>query len=211
MKWLGEVRRSAREFTGLVGLLSALVGCERHAVPARDALAAAVSNRPSAAAGPTANSRSRSVGSGDVPANGLGILIVPTAEATTKTLKFKFCYHGDSSYDPEIWEIVIGNAAGVRCQISADGDAWLWKEWTMGTVPKGFRANGCESLPQGDYEVMVSAVFGSGQVRIAIDRGGDVRRLPWDKLSSTPREECPDRGTASPRLIRAKHDAAEAR
>ena len=138
---------------------------------------------------------------GALPANGIGIVIVPTVEGPKKDLALSFCYYDDSQYDPLIWQITIGNADGIRCHIMARGDAWLWKKWNAGTVPKGFRGKGCPSLPAGEYEVLVDAVVGTGSVRMSVDSSGEVRRLPWDNLSGVPRETCVDAGRTTPRII----------
>src|SRR5882762_7182605 len=125
------------------------------------------------------------------PASGAGIIIVPSVKRPGKTLGFEFCYYDNAKYDPQITHIRVAGVGASRdvCEIVATKRAWLWKNWVVGTVPKGFRSIECRALSPGEYEVYVDAVVGTGTIRIAIDQAADVRTMPWDNLAGLP----PDR------------------
>src|SRR5262245_36092807 len=123
----------------------------------------------------------------DLPADGVGIVIVP--KGTARDLVLTFCYFHESKYAPRISRIVLAPVHRTKetwCELSSKRGAWLWREWKVGTAPDGFRARNCSRFSAGEYEILVDAFVGSGSLRIAIDSDGDVWPLPWDNLSGPP-------------------------
>ena len=145
------------------------------------------------------------------PASGAGIIIVPSVTRPEKQLGFEFCYYDNAKYDPQIIHIRVAGVGASRdvCEIVATKRAWLWKNWLVGTVPKGFRSIECRALSPGEYEVYVDAVVGTGTIRIAIDQAADVRTMPWDNLAGLPPDRCPHTDGKQPRVIPRINDGEE--
>ena len=135
-------------------------------------------------------------------ASGANIVVVPSSEGAGKLPSFRFCFEGDKNYDPQIWRVHLGPVSGQKgvCEIVATGDAWLWGEWKVGSLPSGFRMVGCDVLAPGQYEVYVDALVGSGIMRMQLDADGVVKRLPWDELDSRMGKDCPPSGRQRPSL-----------
>jgi hypothetical protein len=68
------------------------------------------------------------------------------------------------------------------CEIRTEGDrgALLESGWSPQRTPVGFRSRGCQSLEPGAYEVHVVADVGQGSQRFEIQKGGELRLLPWE-------------------------------
>jgi hypothetical protein len=135
----------------------------------------------------------RTPGRERAPGSAANVLIVPSVSGAAKALVLAFCYEDDAQYDPQIYRLRVARITSPKgaCEIAAIGDAWLWKEWVVGSVPTGFRLVECGPLAPGEYEVYVDAFVGDGVVRMSIDNAGDVRRLPWDSFDTTYLRSCP--------------------
>jgi len=117
-------------------------------------------------------------------------------------LLLRLCFSGSSSFDPEIYRIRVSKVRGgtAVCDIRSIKGARLWNEWEVGTVPPGFQATQCDKLSPGEYEIYAQGVVGDGQIRLTIDPGGAVERLPWDEHDSFFRETC-NQKRATPNFI----------
>jgi len=136
------------------------------------------------------------------PGSVVNILIDPRFEAASRRLVLAFCFDDDPSYDPLIHRIRMARVDGKpgTVEIAAKGDAWIWKEWTVGTVPDGFRSVERTPTPAGVYEVYVDARVGSGVRRMLVANDG-VRVLPWDDFDTGPPKHCPHVDRQTPNLF----------
>jgi hypothetical protein len=125
--------------------------------------------------------------------SGANIVIVPSPGEAGRLPTLRFCFEGDKNHDPQIWRVHLGPVSGQKggCEILGTGDAWLWDEWKIGSVPPGFRMVGCDVLSPGQYEVYVDARLGSGVMRMEIGVDGTARRIPWDDLDNMSGKDCP--------------------
>lgn len=136
------------------------------------------------------------------PTSGAFILTTPRVEGRNKSLVLTFCYDGDTQYDPQIDRIRVARVHGPKasCEIRATGEAWLWNEWVVGSVPSGFQLVGCDPLTAGEYEVYVDGFVGDGVLRMMIEPDGSVRALPWDSVGTVPLL-CPRVDSRAPRIL----------
>jgi hypothetical protein len=137
------------------------------------------------------------------PGSAANILIDPRFEVAGKRLVLAFCFEDGSAYDPQIYRIRMARVDGGRekLEVAATGDSWLWKEWTVGSLPRGFRFVERSDAAPGVYEVYVDAVVGDGVRRISIGDDGAVRVLPWDQFDSKPPKHCPRVDREKPNIL----------
>jgi hypothetical protein len=136
------------------------------------------------------------------PSSGAFILATPRVEGPLKSLVLAFCFDGDRQYDPQIDRVRVARVHGPKasCEMRAMGDAWLWNEWTVGSVPPGFELLGCDPLTPGEYEVYVDGFIGDGVLRMEIELDGSVRPLPWDSVGTVP-PPCPRVDRRTPNIL----------
>jgi hypothetical protein len=136
------------------------------------------------------------------PGSAVNIVIDPRFDGASRRIVLTFCFEDDASYDPLIHRIRMARVDGKpgTIEIAAKGDSWLWKEWTVGTVPDGFRWVERTPTPPGVYEVYVDARVGDGVRRMSVANDG-VRVLPWDQFDTGPPKHCPRVDRQTPNLI----------
>lgn len=124
-----------------------------------------------------------------------------SVDGRVRTLNF--CYDESTAYDPQIHRIRMARVTGDRkvFEIVAVGDAFLWKDWIVGTVPRGFTLVQGDRLAAGVYEVYADAVVGEGALRVSIDNQGNIRSLPWDEFDKTHGTKCEPLDHAAPRIV----------
>lgn len=137
------------------------------------------------------------------PAGQANIRIVPRENENGQPPSLTFCYEESSAYDPQIRRIRMARVTGDRkvYEITAIGNAFLWREWPVGTVPRGFKLVEGDRLLAGVYEVYVDAVVGGGVLRVSIDNQGTIRRLPWDEFDKTYGKNCELSDRTAPRIV----------
>jgi len=182
----GRCKDSGTALLGCFLLAFATMACRRQTTPrgASPSLGGETTTRPMA---------DRPLGRKRAPGSAANVLIIPRVNGTTKSLVLAFCYEDDTQYDPQIYRLRVARTSlpKAACEIAAIGNAWLWKEWAVGSVPTGFRLVECGPLAPGEYEVYVDAFVGDGVVRMSIDNDGSVRRLPWDSFDTAHLRSCP--------------------
>ena len=141
----------------------------------------------------------------DSPACGVAIRIAPRGGGPGHRPVLSFCYEEGDGYDPQIYRVRVARVdddADRRInEIAAVGDRWLWKEWVVGAVPRGFRRVAGDTLVAGVYEVYVDAFVGEGMLRMSIDDQGEMRSLPWDNFDTGYGKQCPPVDRKAPRII----------
>jgi hypothetical protein len=137
------------------------------------------------------------------PASALGIRIDLRFDAQNRRTTLAFCFEDDRTYDPQIVGIRVARVSGTRgaFEIAAKGDAWLWNQWEVGTVPEGFRLGERTPMSPGEYEIYVDGYVGEGTRRLSIDDSGTPRFLPWDKFDTSMSEHCPTPGRTKPNVV----------
>jgi len=125
------------------------------------------------------------------PGEPLNIIVDPSRLGSSGLL-LRLCYGSTSQYDPEVIHVRVAQVRGGSnvCEIRSIKDAWLWKEWDVGTLPAGFRFVQCDKLSPGEYEIYVDGIVGTGEIRVKIDSGGGVERVPWDEHDRLFRQTC---------------------
>jgi len=137
------------------------------------------------------------------PGSAANILIDPRFEVPGKRVVLAFCFEDAPAYDPQIYRIRMAQVDGGsgKVEVAATGDSWLWKEWTVGSVPRGFKSVERSATPPGIYEVYVDAVVGDGVRRILVGDDGAVRVLPWDQFDTKPPKHCPRVDREKPNIL----------
>ena len=184
-------------FVGIVlaGVVAGLLGCKR------DGGAIATHQKTS---GPqSVVSPKRSSEPQPSPGSQAKVRIALRDTKGTEPASLSFCYDDGSAYDPQIRRIRMAYVSGDRriYEVAAIGNAYLWREWPVGTVPRGFRLIEGHRLIAGTYEIYVDAVVGEGALRVSIDDRGKAKSLPWDEFDKTYDKRCELSQRTEPRVI----------
>jgi hypothetical protein len=137
-----------------------------------------------------------------VPSSTLRINVSVRGLPSQGGVRLGFCFAQWQEDDPQVTDVVIGRsgAGETHCRIEAIGPAWTWKEWTIGTVPSGFRVTACRPMIPGEYEAFVRAVVGSGRVRFRLNEDRSVEQLPLEDAQPGEMQTCPANERTEPRV-----------
>jgi hypothetical protein len=101
------------------------------------------------------------------------VRIAPGGNAQGKRPVLTFFYDDNNIYDPQVCRVRVA-------RVGAVGDAWLWKEWLVGSKPRGFKLVHGDALTAGVYEIssMRAAPGATGLRKWALS--------PWSRIVTQP-------------------------
>lgn len=107
--------------------------------------------------------------------------VQPVAMGSTLKLLFRVRDRAPGRDIPSVSSISVSKPEEPRfkCKLKATNDQIPLAEWAYDETPAGFARMGCEALTRGGYDIYVVGLGARGTVRMKIDDGGAVTRLPW--------------------------------